>query len=259
MGGGHVLVSKWDATIAAPTANHNLNQFQVVLDEADFGMITTKFYYHTTASDTWPSANYNLLSSGTKRFNQGDGLWHNITVTRVDSYLYLYIDGQLANMSNIGPNPFVSSSRPIRLGGMNTTAINTYAGQIDEFSIWETGMQERQIMKNYLLGHNNLIVNTSIKLSVAHHTNTIKATTPTTNALLSVNDCSTFTDVLVQASTDPAPTDAMDVRWVPCTIAIGAINSPNLPNGTTTIDLWMKTGGTIDPTPKSSATTTVTP
>jgi hypothetical protein len=162
-------------------------------------------------------------------------------------------------MSNIGNNQFVSSTRPIRLGGMNTTLTNTYIGLIDEFSLWETGMQERQVMKNYLLGHNNLTTNTAIKLSAAHHTNTIKATTPTTNAKLSVNECSTYTDVLIQASTDSAPTDAMDVRWVPCTSAIGALTSPNLPNGTTTLDLWMKTGGTIDPTPKSSVTITVTP
>jgi len=259
MGGGHVLVSKWDATIAAPTANHNLNQFQVVLDEADFGMITTKFYYHTTASDTWNTAGYNILSSGTKRFNQGDGLWHNISVSRIDNYLYLYIDGQLANMTNIGPNQFVSSTRPIRLGGMNTTLTNTYIGLIEEFALWETGLQERQVMKNYLQGHNNLGVNTVIKLTAAHHTNTIKATSPTTNALLSVNDCSTYTDVLVQASTNPSPTDPMDVRWVPCTTAIGAITSPNLPNGSTTLDLWMKTSGTIDPTPKASTTITVSP
>lgn len=254
---GRILVNKWENPIGTPTA-HATNQFKLVLD-TNFGTITAKFFYHTTDSDVWNTAAYNVISSGNKTFSQSDGLWHNITVTRNGKWLSLYMDGELAITSDIGTAPFVNSTKKLLLGGPNTTTpASSYIGLIDDFTLWNKSLNERQVMKTYIDGTISQALNTTIALSAAHHSNTIKATTPTTNARLSVSDCAGFTHVLIQTTGGAQPLDG-DGRWVACSAVNGAITSPNLSNGNNNLEMWMKTGSTVDVSPMATISITVSP
>jgi len=113
-------------------------------------------------------------------------------------------------------------------------------------------------MKNYLSGYAQLTLPVVIKLSAAHHTNTIKATSPTTNANLTLSDCSTYTHMLVQVTGGGQPANG-DGRWVACSSVVGALTSPNLSNGVNNLEVWLKTNTTVEATATATISITVTP
>lgn len=122
------IVNKWD------TATPAQQGFRLSMSAA--GVIT--FHYQTTAAGS--IASVQSIPAGS---------WTQITVARRGAALYLYLNGYVQNVVNIGIDPIVNaSSIPFSVGGNGFNSSSYFNGAIDDLAIYQSYLKERKVRFN---------------------------------------------------------------------------------------------------------------
>lgn len=67
-----------------------------------------------------------------------DGQWHHLALVRSGEALSIFIDGALVSMTDATVNDDFPTGLPLRIGhNFQASANNNWAGQIDDFSVWD--------------------------------------------------------------------------------------------------------------------------
>lgn len=213
------------------------------VSEQEFRLYTStgvvKFDYHATltGSDVYPILGFDTISSINTIPN---GQWSHIVVTRKGEYIYLYLNGSLEAVKEIGPDPMKNLLPvPLRFGGEEApSVVNFFSGSIDDTIIMKSYSDERQVQYIHDEGIANTKSSTSVNpvVSVAEASSTVSSLT----AKLSISDCKGYAKIMVQDSGVAAP--AAGTLTVNCRTAVGAYQSPGLPATGNTVDVYLGDG-----------------
>ncbi|WP_127716899.1 LamG-like jellyroll fold domain-containing protein [Halobacteriovorax sp. HLS] len=222
-----MIINKWN------TADVDLQEFRLYTSAQ-----TVVFDYHatTTSTDTFPMLGFDSITSIDKL---SFGQWAHIAVTRKVDKLYMYINGNLQAIKEIGTDPMKNiGAVPLRFGGEDNTGSNFLTGKIDDTYISKSFSDERQIQYLYNLGASNSSAPSTVNpvISVAAASNTVSTTT----AKLTISDCKGNAKVLIQDSGLAAP--AAGALTLDCSSSVGAHVSSTLPATGNTVDVYLGDG-----------------
>lgn len=175
--------------------------------------------------------------------------WTNIVIVRTGTVLEMYINGALDVYNNaVVAAGIGTKTSTLKVGWDGSGTDNFFQGLIDDTVIYHSSLNKYQVANLYTNGKSNIAAPSSVRLSAAHPSNTVTGT----NVNLTISDCASFTDAIILPVGSAQPLDT-DGGWVTCSTAIGANTYSTLSLGTNNLEVWFKTGSTVE----SSAATTI--
>lgn len=208
------------------------------------------------ANDSLRTLNWNSLGA---TLNQ----WYHITVTRRSNLLTMYVNGfEVVRDNGLGTQPiYAASPNPLRFGAsFDLLATADFDGEIDEWSYWNEALPQNRIKTLYNRGVGAQRVPLAPEAMVDGSGGQV---TSQDFPDFYLNDCNGHTHILIDNSASPQPLDG-NPNWIACSAFPTVISGAGVPYTLTAdalnnLNIWFKTGSTVNTTPTAWNVTHTTP